>query len=69
MAKQIPPRVAAIEGTYKGGPTISFREGEDDRFPFTFGPAKARKLLHFLEDQGAEVMMKTLRDLVAKGEE
>jgi len=42
--------VIVSKGSYKGSPTITLKRSEDDRFPFTFGPAKARLVLAAFDD-------------------
>jgi len=37
-------------GEFKGHKTISLSRGDDDKYPFTFGIAKARLVLEHLED-------------------
>lgn len=37
-------------GEYQGKPVISLMKKEDDRFPFTFGLAKAKLILENIED-------------------
>ncbi len=37
-------------GEYKGSPTITLPTSVDGRFPFTFGLAKAKAILKYLED-------------------
>jgi hypothetical protein len=36
-------------GSFKGHPTIALLTETEDRYPFTFGLAKARKILENLE--------------------
>lgn len=36
-------------GSFKGFPTIALMSSPEDRFPFTFGLAKAKKILENLE--------------------
>jgi len=37
-------------GEYQGKPVISLVKAEDDRFPFTFGVAKAKLILANIEE-------------------
>ena len=37
-------------GEYQGKPVISLVRSEDDRFPFTFGVAKAKLILANIEE-------------------
>jgi hypothetical protein len=61
-----PVPVTTEVGSYKGSPTLTFREGPEDRFPFSFGPAKARKMLGYIDQHGASEFVALLRKLVAK---
>jgi len=38
------------KGEYQGKPVISLMRREDDKFPFTFGAAKAKMILENLEE-------------------
>ena len=38
------------ESEYRGKPVLTIKNDEQDRFPFTFGLAKARKILESIED-------------------
>ena len=38
------------KGTYKGKPTISLKKDAEDRFAFTFGEEKARRILEHFEE-------------------
>ncbi len=40
----------AERSDYKGKPLLILKSGEDDRYPFSFGVSKARKILEHLED-------------------
>jgi hypothetical protein len=42
--------VAAKISEFKGNPTITLSTGDTDRYPFTFGLAKARRILACIED-------------------
>jgi len=48
---------------FRGKPMIVFGDPED-RFPFQFGPSKAARLLLALEENGAESVMESLRQIV-----
>ncbi|MFH1364545.1 MAG: hypothetical protein ABIH52_02715 [Candidatus Aenigmatarchaeota archaeon] len=39
-----------VFGEFKGHKTISLTRGEDDKYPFTFGLAKAKLVLEYVED-------------------
>lgn len=43
---------ALTVGNYNGKPTMSFEEGMTDRYPFSFGPAKASKVASAIARQG-----------------
>jgi hypothetical protein len=38
------------ESEFKGNPTLVLKNDENDRFPFSFGLSKARKILDAYED-------------------
>jgi len=38
------------ESEYRGKPVLTIKNNEQDRFPFSFGIAKAKKILESLED-------------------
>lgn len=38
------------ESEYKGKPTLVIKRSEDERFPFSFGLAKAKMMLECLEE-------------------
>lgn len=40
----------AIIGSYKGHPTITLARDEQDKYPFSFGLAKARLILEHWEE-------------------
>ena len=40
----------AERSEYKGRPVLVLKRGEDEKFPFTFGVAKAKMILEHLED-------------------
>jgi hypothetical protein len=42
--------MAVKTGNYKGSPTISLLNGEDDKYPFTFGVKKAQLIVNHIED-------------------
>jgi len=56
-------KVVIERGEYKGSPTVSIRKDtvEQDRFPFTFGLAKA-KLLWAALSQDPNFLEKFIRD-------
>ncbi len=35
---------------YKGRPMLTLKSGDDDKFPFSFGLTKAKKILEAIED-------------------
>lgn len=37
-------------GEYKGNKTITLRDGENDKYPFSFGVRKAKKILENIDD-------------------
>ena len=37
--------MTAKESEFKGNPTIELRSGENDKWPFSFGVGKAKKIL------------------------
>ena len=51
-----------IFGEYQGKPTLSFKENVNDNFPFSFGRAKAKKLLAVMRNVGPEQFLETLED-------
>jgi hypothetical protein len=55
--------IVVTEGEYNGKPTLTVGEGPTDRFAFTFGPAKARKLLAWIEQAGIEQVKIALQNL------
>lgn len=50
---------------YKGSPLLSFST-EGDRYPFSFGKAKARKILAFIQQNGVEAFMGKLTEFVGE---
>ena len=56
-------QASAVFSEYKGNPMVSFKLGEDDRFPFQFGKSKAEKLILYIEQHGAEAFLDTLKKL------
>lgn len=40
----------AEESEYKGNPVLVLKNGEDDRYPFTFGVKKAKLMIEHLEE-------------------
>lgn len=38
------------KGTYKGKPTLSIKKTSEDKYPFTFGEAKAKLILTHIKD-------------------
>jgi hypothetical protein len=40
----------AERSEYKGRPTLVLKRSEDEKFPFSFGVAKARMILEHLEE-------------------
>lgn len=55
--------IVITEGEYNGKPTLTVGEGPNDRYAFTFGPAKARKLLAWIEQAGIEQVKIALQNL------
>jgi hypothetical protein len=50
-AKPSSPKLCPpIRGEYNGRPTITLRRSEDDKYPFSFGAAKARLIIAHIED-------------------
>ncbi|MGN6556200.1 MAG: hypothetical protein ACTHLW_21020 [Verrucomicrobiota bacterium] len=43
------PVCAPVMGEYNGKPTITLKRTEDDKYPFTFGAAKARLIVEHFE--------------------
>jgi hypothetical protein len=43
-------KVVAERSEYKGKPMLVLKSGDEDKFPFSFGISKARKILEHLED-------------------
>lgn len=37
------------EGEYKNSPTLTIKKSEDDRFPFSFGYAKAKLMVENID--------------------
>lgn len=56
--------VSVVYSQFKGKPMITFKESENERFPFTFGPAKARKLIAYIEQNGPEKFMEVLQEVI-----
>lgn len=42
--------IKASRGEFKGQPVLSLMSGDNDKFPFTFGISKARRILACIED-------------------
>jgi len=38
------------KGSYKGKPTISLKRNEEEKYPFTFGVAKAKLILAHIDE-------------------
>ncbi|MDP2599773.1 MAG: hypothetical protein Q8P84_03440 [Deltaproteobacteria bacterium] len=38
------------ESEFKGNPVLILKNGEEDRYPFTFGVKKAKLMLEHIED-------------------
>jgi hypothetical protein len=48
--KEVKTTMATRRGSFKGKPTLSLLKREDDKFPFTFGRAKARLIVENIAD-------------------
>ena len=55
--------IVITEGEYNGKPTLTVGEGPNDRFAFTFGTAKARKLRGWNEQARNEELKSALENL------
>ncbi len=42
--------MVAERSEFKGKPLLVLKYGDDDRFPFSFGVGKAKKIMEHLED-------------------
>ena len=42
--------MAVERSEYKGKPVLVIKDGEDDKYPFSFGLTKARKILDNIEE-------------------
>lgn len=42
--------MGAERGEYKGNPMIILKDGEDDKYPFSFGLTKAKKILANIDE-------------------
>ncbi len=49
-AASVKPATKAVRGEYQGKPTLCLTKGEGDKWPFTFGLAKARLMLAHIAD-------------------
>jgi hypothetical protein len=59
--------VSVSHGSYKGTPTVAFAT-PNDRFPFSFGPSKARKLKTFIEQNGVDALLAALKPVAEHSE-
>lgn len=50
-------------GEYKGSPVLTFSEGDGDRYPFSFGAGKGKKILAYIEANGVDSFMAALRKI------
>jgi hypothetical protein len=55
------PKVEFSE--FKGNKMISFYEKEDDKYPFSFGAGKAKKMLLYIKEHGLEDFKNKLESL------
>ncbi|MFC1495791.1 hypothetical protein ACFL52_00050 [Candidatus Margulisiibacteriota bacterium] len=42
--------MSAERSEFKGKPILVLKNGEDDKYPFSFGMSKARKIIEHIED-------------------
>jgi hypothetical protein len=48
---------------FKDSPTLVIKSDENDRWPFSFGPAKAAKLLEAIHEKGMPKMLELMLDV------
>jgi hypothetical protein len=48
------------KGEFKDSPMVTIKSDAADRWPFSFGPAKAAKLLEAISEHGLEKVMELL---------
>jgi hypothetical protein len=64
--KPAPTPTKFVFDEYKGTRIITFRSDADDRYPFSFGPGKAGKLIDAIEEVGADKIIDALYDLAGR---
>jgi len=59
--------IKVVVSEFKGNPMLELHDGDNDRYPFRFGAAKAKKVIEALQDPAASAaIQKFIVDADAK---